>query len=456
MLNFEDYDPAAGQTGESRHTDNQTDRVNGEYHHKNGYTQKIYSDAHYIHEDESTVPPRYYTPPKKQPKECKEPKERGQGYGAVKLALLCIACALAGGVVGAGIVSSQISERVNELQNYVSEIHEELLSAEERYAEACEANANSGEYSPADIYSEACKQVVCINTEVTYTSFFGREVSSTDSGSGFIATEDGYIVTNYHVIEAAWKSNSPVKVGLVDGRDFEASVVGGDESSDIAVLKIDANGLCPARIGDSDKILVGDAIFAVGNPLSWLEFSMTAGNISALDREIKTDDRLAPITMFQFDAPVNSGNSGGPLYNVRGEVIGIVTAKYSDTGVEGIGFAIPISDAYSKVNDIITKGYVTGRADISLSIDTRYTSMYSQYYRMPLGAYVASVDEGGCAQKAGIQPGDIITKVGDYSISGYDDLVSALKHFSAGAQTKLEVYRSGSSMELDIRFDEAR
>ena len=124
MLHFEDYDPAAGQTGESRHTDNQTDRVNGEYHHKNGYTQKIYSDAHYIHEDESTVPPRYYTPPKKQPKECKEPKERGQGYGAVKLALLCIACALAGGVVGAGIVSSQISERVNELQNYVSEIHE--------------------------------------------------------------------------------------------------------------------------------------------------------------------------------------------------------------------------------------------------------------------------------------------------------------------------------------------
>ena len=456
MLHFEDYDPAAGQTGESRHTDNQTDRVNGEYHHKNGYTQKIYSDAHYIHEDESTVPPRYYTPPKKQPKECKEPKERGQGYGAIKLALLCIACALAGGVVGAGIVSSQISGRVTELQEYVSEIHEELVSAQEQYAEACEANANAREYSPNEIYVEACKQVVCINTEVTYTSFFGREVVSTDSGSGFIATEDGYIVTNYHVIESAWETNSPVKVALADGRAFDASVVGGDESSDIAVLKIDASGLSPAKIGDSDRLLVGDTVFAVGNPLSWLEFSMTMGNISALDREIKTDERNAPITMFQFDAPVNTGNSGGPLYNVHGEVVGIVTAKYSNTGVEGIGFAIPISDAYSKVNDIITKGYVTGRADISLSIDTRYTSVYSRYYGMPLGAYVASVDESGCAQKAGIQPGDIITKIGDYSISGYNDLVSALKHFSAGDQTKLEVYRGGNSMELDIRFDEAR
>ena len=430
-----------------------TDRVNGEYHYKNGYTQKIYSDAHYVPENENTVPPRYYTPPEKPVKAPKEKKPHGKW---VKALCLCLVCALLGGVCGAGIMAGSMNSRIAAVEQRLEEQAKETLSIGSQTSSTPAPVSTTTTAKPvAAIYDQACNEVVGITTEVTYTNFFGQTSSSAVSGSGFIVSPDGYILTNYHVIEYAYKGNYAITVMLHDGTRYEASIVGVEDCNDIAVLKIDASGLDPVTFGDSDKLSVGDDVYAVGNPLGELEFSMTTGHVSALDRLITTDESSEAINMFQIDAAVNSGNSGGPVYNANGEVVGIVTAKYSDTGVEGLGFAIPINDAAKIANDLITKGYVTGKAYMGVSIDERYNSMYSQYYNMPIGAFVKSVESGSCAESAGIQAGDIITRLGDVEITGYSDLKQAIKQYSAGDSAELELYRAGESRTLTVTFDEA-
>ena len=430
-----------------------TDRVNGEYHYKNGYTQKIYSDAHYVPENENTVPPRYYTPPEKPVKAPKEKKPHGKW---VKALCLCLVCALLGGLCGAGIMAGSMNGRIAAVEQMLEEQAKETLSIGSQTSSTPAPVSTTTAAKPiAAIYDQACNEVVGITTEVTYTNFFGQTSSSAVSGSGFIVSPDGYILTNYHVIEYAYKGNYAITVMLHDGTRYEASIVGVEDCNDIAVLKIDASGLDPVTFGDSDKLSVGDDVYAVGNPLGELEFSMTTGHVSALDRLITTDESSEAINMFQIDAAVNSGNSGGPVYNANGEVVGIVTAKYSDTGVEGLGFAIPINDAAKIANDLITKGYVTGKAYMGVSIDERYNSMYSQYYNMPIGAFVKSVESGSCAESAGIQAGDIITRLGDVEITGYSDLKQAIKQYSAGDSAELELYRAGESRTITVIFDEA-
>ena len=430
-----------------------TDRVNGEYHYKNGYTQKIYSDAHYVPENENTVPPRYYTPPEKPVKAPKEKKPHGKW---VKALCMCLVCALLGGLCGAGIMAGSMNSRIAAVEQRLEEQAKETLSIGSQTSSTPAPVSTTTAAKPiAAIYDQACNEVVGITTEVTYTNFFGQTSSSAVSGSGFIVSPDGYILTNYHVIEYAYKGNYAITVMLHDGTRYEASIVGVEDCNDIAVLKIDASGLDPVTFGDSDKLSVGDDVYAVGNPLGELEFSMTTGHVSALDRLITTEDGSEAINMFQIDAAVNSGNSGGPVYNANGEVVGIVTAKYSDTGVEGLGFAIPINDAAKIANDLITKGYVTGKAYMGVSIDERYNSMYSQYYNMPIGAFVKSVESGSCAESAGIQAGDIITRLGDVEITGYSDLKQAIKQYSAGDSAELELYRAGESRTLTVTFDEA-
>ena len=431
----------------------ETDRVNGEYHYKNGYTQKIYSDAHYVPYDENTVPPRYYTPPEKPVKEPKPPRKKG---GFVKALCLCLVCAILGGVAGAGLMHYRISDRLDALERGLEDAQELHI-----IEDATESTPNIQYVSEngiiaSDIYDMACQQVVGISSEVTYTNFFGMQSSSAVSGSGFIISENGYILTNYHVVEYAIQGNATLEVILHDGTRYDASVVGSEQSNDIAVLKIDASNLSAASFGDSDDLLVGDRVYAVGNPLGELEFSMTTGYVSALDRLITTDENSDSINMFQIDAAVNSGNSGGPVYNALGQVVGVVTAKYSDTGVEGLGFAIPINDAASIANDLITKGYVTGKAYMGIRLDERYNSMYSQYYGMPLGAYVYSVDSGSCAETAGLRAGDIITALGENKIEGMSDLKQAIKQFSAGETTEITLYRAGEEMKMSITFDEAK
>lgn len=429
-----------------------TDRVNGEYHYKNGYTQKIYSDAHYVPENENTVPPRYYTPPEKPVKAPKEKKPHGKWAKAL---CMCLVCALLGGICGAGLMAGSMNSRIAAVEEKLEEQTKETQSIGQTSTTPAPVSTTTTVKPIASIYDQACSEVVGITTEVTYTNFFGQTSSSAVSGSGFIVSSDGYILTNYHVIEYAYKGNYAVTVMLHDGTRYEASIVGVEDCNDIAVLKIDAGGLDPVTFGDSDKLSVGDDVYAVGNPLGELEFSMTTGHVSALDRLITTDESAEAINMFQFDAAVNSGNSGGPVYNANGEVVGIVTAKYSDTGVEGLGFAIPINDAVKIANDLITKGYVTGKAYMGVTIDERYNSMYSQYYNMPIGAFVKSVESGSCAENAGIQAGDIITRLGDVEITGYSDLKQAIKQYSAGDSAELELYRAGESRTITVIFDEA-
>lgn len=411
----------------------------GEYHFVRP-EQKLYEDAGFVPRDEDAAMPKYYVPAEKKPKEKKVHKDRSK---FLKVACLCLVCALLGGLAGAFIF--------NAIQPDSTEVGTASQSGSATggivYAAASDGNA---------IYELGCKQSVGITTEVTTTNWFGQTSSSAVSGSGFVISEDGYIMTNYHVIEYAYEYNYAVSVMFSDGTTYDAVIAGVEEDNDIAVLKIDAEGLSPVEFGDSDSIIVGEPVYAIGNPLGELAFTMTTGYVSALNRSITTSESSGAINMFQFDAAVNSGNSGGPLYNAEGQVIGIVTAKYQDSGVEGLGFAIPINDAVEIANDLMTKGYVSGKAYMGVSIDSRYTSVYAEYYDMPEGAYVFSVTSGSCAEKCGLCAGDIITKLGDTEITSYEDLTSALRQYKAGDSAEITVYHSNDYETLTITFDEAQ
>ncbi|MGN1003483.1 MAG: S1C family serine protease, partial [Oscillospiraceae bacterium] len=270
---------------------------------------------------------------------------------------------------------------------------------------------------------------------------------------GFVISSDGYIVTNYHVIEGA----STIKVTFYDGTEYSATLVGGEQSNDVAVLKINASGLTPVIIGDSDAMNVGQAVTAIGNPLGELTFSQTAGIISAKDRTV-TLSGGTKINMLQTDCTINSGNSGGPLFNSYGEVIGITSAKYSNNGsyseatIEGIGFAIPINDVIDIIQDLIEHGYVTGKPSVGI-IQTNVTTEV-QRYGIPAGAEVLAVLEGSCAEKGGLQEGDIITAVGETTVTGSSDLQTAIKNYRAGEKVTFTVYRNGESVELQLTLDE--
>ena len=410
------------------------------YGFKNEFADKVYSDAHYVPAEENTVPPRYYTPPQKP---VKEPKARKRDGGFAKLVAACLVCALLGGLGGGAIVATALDGRLDDFEIRLEQAEaEDVLTTNNGVDGNLSPTGPESGVSPADIYEMACRQVVGISSEITYTNFFGMSSSSAVTGSGFVLTEDGYILTNYHVIENAYANRSTVNVITHSGERYDASIVGFEADNDVAVLKIDAEGLDPAVLGNSDHMRVGDMLYAVGNPLGELEFTMTIGYVSALDRLINTEANTDAINMFQLDAAINSGNSGGPIYNNMGQVVGVATAKYSSSGVEGLGFAIPINDAANIARDLITKGYVTGKAYMGVSIDNGYNSMVSQYFDMPIGAYVASVESGSCSEKAGIQTGDIIVRLGENTIESYNDLKSAVKQFSAGDSTELELYRA--------------
>ncbi len=436
--------------------------MSGEYpEHSDDYSDHVYADAHYEPAGETTAPPRYYCPPVRPVKEAK-PREKkpGKAGGFLRAACLALVCALLGGFAGSALTAGRIADRMDTMELRLQQNENAVNVVAERQSTVTAMpvvnSAPEGTGMPsAQIYDLACKQVVGITSDVTFTNYFGMKSSSAVSGSGFIISADGYIVTNYHVIDYAVQQNSPITVMLYDGTKYTATIVGTEQSNDLAVLKIEASGLTPASFGNSDSLHVGDTVYAVGNPLGELEFSMSTGHVSALDRVITTEESES-INMFQIDAAVNPGNSGGPVYNSMGQVVGVVTAKYSSSGVEGLGFAIPANDVSRIADDLITKGYVTGKAYMGVWLDERYSAMYAQYYNMPLGAYVNDVSEGSCADAAGIRKGDVITKMGDYEITGFNDLKAAIKNFSAGETTQIELYRAGESMTVTITFDEAK
>ena len=304
--------------------------------------------------------------------------------------------------------------------------------------------------SMSEVYASNVNSVVSINVSAT-TNYFGQQVETAASGTGFFITQDGYILTNHHVVSGA----SSVSVTLYNGESYDAKVIGSDEDYDIAVLKIDVTGATPVVLGDSSKVAIGESVAAVGNPLGELTFSMSEGIVSCVNRAINVDG--TPFNMIQVDCSINPGNSGGPLFNSYGEVIGIVSAKYSsysNTTVEGIGFAIPINDVLSLVKDIMTNGYVTNKAYMGITPQTMNAQMAQQYrYDVTEGVFVCSVDPDSAADKAGLKLGDVITKMDDKTISSYEDLVATKKSYSAGDTVTLTVYRGGETIEVPLTFD---
>lgn len=418
---------------------------NTEYHYVRP-EGRLYSDADYTRQEDTTAPPRYYTPPEKKPKKTWD-------RAKAKTTALGLCVALLGGVLGGVVTGAVMNRSGNDAP--VSSVSSQASGS----GTTTVAKKQTGSMTAAQIYDQATKQVVGIQSNITYMNFFGQTTQAALSGTGFFISDDGYILTNNHVISEASSSGSEINVLTYDGTTYAATVVGADASNDLAVLKIDASDCVPVTFGSSSDMSVGDTVYAVGNPMGELQFTMTSGMVSALDRDVTTEESGGSINMFQMDAAINSGNSGGPVYNANGEVIGVATAKYSSSGtdatVEGLGFAIPSDDAKKISNDLMTNGYVTGKAKMGVSIDQNYSSTVAQYYDMPEGAYVKYVETGSAAEKAGIQPGDIITKCGDKAIEGYEDLTNAIKSYSAGDTVEITVYRSGEESTLNITFDEA-
>ena len=301
--------------------------------------------------------------------------------------------------------------------------------------------------TPAEVYAANVNSTVGITTSVT-TNFWGFQTTSAASGSGFILTGDGYVLTNYHVIE----SSNSISVTLYDGKSYDAVLIGYDESSDIAVLKIDAEGLTPVVLGDSDNLNVGDSVVAIGNPLGELTFSLTSGAVSALNREITLSNSVT-MNLIQTDCAINSGNSGGALFNLYGEVIGITNAKYSGSGsgasIDNIGFAIPIN--HVRVESIIENGYV---AKPYIGVTVSDVSEETMGYGLPAGAAVKAVSEDSPAEKAGLQVNDIITAVNGKEISGRTGLSEAVSAASVGDTLTLTVYRQGNTISVDVTVGE--
>lgn len=415
----------------------------------------LYRDASVESAQDAAQLPRCYNPPQKEEREKKEKKVDPARSFWRKAACMCLVCALLGGMAGGGFTAVVLSRQVQSAT--VDQPLDPLTKDDDTAANddpsviVNHTSTLSDEMELPDLYDMACGQVVGITTEVTRQNFWGMVSSSAVNGSGFVLSEDGYILTNYHVIEAADMYNYEVKVMRHDGTAYVASIVGTRPDNDIAVLQIDAEGLTAAQIGNSDVIRVGEAIHAVGNPMGELEFTMTNGSVSALDRVVTTSESIAPINMFQIDAAVNSGNSGGPVYNDAGEVIGVVTAKYSKSGVEGLGFAIPINDAVEIANDLIAHEDA-GKAYLGIYPKTMSASAALYYNTVP-GAYVTYVEEGSAAEAAGILPGDVICKIGSIDIASAETLQTALRGFHAGDTVELVVFR-GEELTFSVTLEE--
>ena len=360
-----------------------------------------------------------------------------------KVTALALCCALLGGAVGGGVVWG-----VSRTSGGTS------INVSGRPAASVSINTVDGktEMSDAEVYAATVNSVVSIRTSATSGyNFFGQAVETASAGSGFVLTSDGYIVTNYHVVKDA----DTVTVTMYNGDEYNAQYVGGDEDYDIAVIKVEATGLPAVTLGDSSLLNVGDHVLAIGNPLGELTFSMSGGMVSSVNRTINVDG--TPFNMIQTDTSINPGNSGGPLMNSYGEVVGIVSAKYSsysDESVEGLGFAIPINDVYAMIEDIMTNGYVTNKPYLGITGGSMTEQMAAQFrYDIDSGVFVYSVEEGGAADKAGFQMGDVIVKVGDTDITSMEDLNVVKKQYSAGDTATFTVYRDGKEITLEVTWD---
>ena len=368
----------------------------------------------------------------------------------LKITALALICALLGGALGGGLVFWGMDRSQEE------EEHSTELQVSDREITQVSHKKVDGNtlMSEAEVYQANIQSVVSINTTATAgRNFLGQPVQSASSGSGFVLTKDGYIATNYHVV----KNAETVKVTMYDGKEYEARYIGGDESYDIAVIKVEGKEMDPVTLGDSSKLNVGDRVMTVGNPLGELTFSMSGGFVSSVNRAINVSG--TPFNMIQTDASINPGNSGGPLFNLYGEVVGIVSAKYSsyaNQAVEGLGFAIPMNDVAAMIEDIMTNGYVTDRAYLGITPQSMTEQMAAQFrYEITSGVFVCSVEPGSAAERAGLQMGDVIVKVDDQEVKTVEELNMVKKRYGAGDQATLTVYRDGKEQERKVTWDAA-
>ena len=405
---------------------------------------------------------REYTPgytfqPQTQPmpKVKKEKKRCNRGFWKKALAAVLVMALVA---AGCGITASAVNNRwegqikdqnaqLIAMQKQLEDLRKQLEGSSNSFAGIA---ASSEGLTASQVYAQNVDSVVAISTSIISTTPFGTSEGAS-AGSGFILSSDGYIVTNHHVVSGA----SKVSVVTHDGTEYPATVVGSDSTNDLAVLKVEAENLPAATLGSSSNLIIGDMVVAIGNPLGELTSTMTVGYVSGKNREIVTDNTV--IDMIQTDAAINPGNSGGPLFNMKGEVIGITTAKYSGTtssgaSIEGIGFAIPIDDVLTIISDLVDFGYVTG-AYLGVTVQNMDSASASMY-GLPMGAYVLEVVDGASADRAGIQPKDIIIALGEYEVESITDLTRNLRHFRAGDTTTVTIVRAGAQMELPITFDE--
>ena len=330
------------------------------------------------------------------------------------------------------------------------------------------SNLNTNSFESLVSYSEATTKIakkvqpsiVGIQVEYSVNSFFGNSGTATAGGSGVIITADGYILTNNHVVNSSSTSYfyqlsdaTSIKVYLYnDDTAYEAKVIGTDELTDLAVIKIEKNGLTPAELGDSSTVEVAAFAMAIGTPLG-LEGSVTTGSVSAVDREI-TDSDGKKYTLIQTDAAINSGNSGGALVNSYGQVIGINTLKASGSGVEGIGFAIPINSTKEVYTQLINYGKVkrpyVGIETIDIS------EQMAEFYKLPVGIYIKKIDDFSAAQKAGLKVGDVITQIDEIKVTTLEEFNTVKYKHSIGDTVTIKIIRDGEEIDISVTLEEQK
>ena len=414
-------------------------------------TAGTYSDPAPAHPSETSTGNGGTTPPPAGPEPqaaaSKPPKKRRKRSGgriarsAVAL-VLAAAMGFAGGFVGARVGNAGNKVVIQQVERTDSS------------AASGTAVASSG-MTTAQVSEMVSPSVVVITTEqVVYSqwSWYGQNQVESGAGSGVIISSDGYILTCAHVVSGA----SQITVTIGD-TDYTATVVGEDDTSDVAVLKIDATGLTPATVGDSDSLSVGDSVLAVGNPLGELGGTVTSGIVSALNRSVTIQGTSSTNTMslIQMDASVSPGNSGGGLFNMNGELIGLVNAKSSSSDAEGLGFAIPINDAIQVAQDLLENGYVSGRPYMGITyIAVTDAQTAAQLNVNAYGVYVVDVVQGGPADKAGLKAGDRIVSIDGTEIAQKDDLGTLMQQHTAGDTLSITVARDGQMQTVSLTLGE--
>ena len=408
-----------------------------------------FADSPYVTaRKEPEIVPGYTMPGAEDPK---PPKQKGKIWKRIVAAVLVGALVVGSCGVTAGMVNDYWEKRTAQLSQDFTDRLNSLEKELEAKIEKIENDGNSisgtpnvsaDGMTPGQVYAQNVASTVLVYSEMVQMGQWGYS-----TGSGFILTKDGYVVTNYHVIEGG----SSYMVVTSDNVQHEAVLVGGDASNDIAVLKMEGDKHQAVQLGSSDDLIVGDQVAAIGNPLGELTSTLTVGYVSAKGRYVTTESTT--INMIQTDCAINSGNSGGPLFNMKGEVVGITTAKYSGTSgsgasIEGIGFAIPIDDVIAIVEDLIEFGYVNSAY---LGIEVNNSNEITA--GLPSGAYVANVTPGYCAEKAGILPGDYIVELHGHEITTMNDLTRILRRLDPGTTTTVVVLRGTQKITLTITLD---